>query len=131
LTYLQAGDNLYLVRLGSVQEAVRPVSGFGAATPGPEPERPDTDGRDHMTNPTTEQARAAIEEELPELRKVTISMPAWMLDDLRKRARQRGITVTELMRRAVSLERMLFADPENEVILRDRTTGKETSIRLI
>jgi hypothetical protein len=84
-----------------------------------------------MTNPTTEQARAAIEEELPELRKVTISMPDWMLDDLRKRARQRGITVTELMRRAVSLERMLFANPENEVILRDRTTGKETSIRLI
>jgi Ribbon-helix-helix protein, copG family len=74
---------------------------------------------------------AAINEELPELRKVTISMPAWMLDDLRKRARQRGITVTELMRRAVSLERMLFAEPENEIILRDQTTGKETSIRLI
>jgi hypothetical protein len=84
-----------------------------------------------MTNPTTEEARAAIDEELPELRKVTISMPAWMLEDLRKRARQRGITVTELMRRAVSLERMLFASSENEVILRDRTTGKETSIRLI
>jgi Ribbon-helix-helix protein, copG family len=84
-----------------------------------------------MTNPTTEEARAAIDEELPELRKVTISMPVWMLEDLRKRARQRGITVTELMRRAVSLERMLFASSENEVILRDRTTGKETSIRLI
>jgi hypothetical protein len=131
LTYLQARDNLYFIRLGSVQEAVTPVSGFGAAKPGPELERPDTDGRDHMTNPTTEQARAAIEEEPPELRKVTISMPAWMLDDLRKRARQRGITVTELMRRAVSLERMLFANPHNEVILRDETTGKETSIRLI
>jgi Ribbon-helix-helix protein, copG family len=84
-----------------------------------------------MTNTTTEEARAAAEEELPELRKVTISMPDWMLEDLRKRARQRGITVTELMRRAVSLERMLFSDPDQEVILRDRTNGKETSIRLI
>jgi Ribbon-helix-helix protein, copG family len=131
LTYLEVGEYLYLVRRGNVQEAVTRVSGFDAAKPGPEPERPETDGRDHMTNPTTEQARAAIEEEVPELRKVTISMPAWMLDDLRKRARQRGITVTELMRRAVSLERMLFTNPENEVILRDQTTGKETSIRLI
>jgi hypothetical protein len=84
-----------------------------------------------MTNTTTEEARAAVEEAPPELRKVTISMPDWMLDDLRKRARQRGITVTELMRRAVSLERMLFANQENEVILRDRTTGKETAIRML
>lgn len=84
-----------------------------------------------MPNTTTEEARAAVEEEPPELRKVTISMPEWMLDDLRKRARHRGITVTELMRRAVSLERMLFANQENEVILRDRTTGKETAIRMI
>jgi hypothetical protein len=85
-----------------------------------------------MPNPTTtEEARAAVEEEPPELRKVTISMPDWMLDDLRKRARQRGITVTELMRRAVSLERMLFANQDNEVILRDTTTGKETAIRMI
>jgi hypothetical protein len=85
-----------------------------------------------MPNPTTtEEARAAVEEAPPELRKVTISMPDWMLDDLRKRARQRGITVTELMRRAVSLERMLFANQDNEVILRDTTTGKETAIRMI
>ncbi|MGH9228666.1 MAG: ribbon-helix-helix protein, CopG family [Acidimicrobiales bacterium] len=84
-----------------------------------------------MTNTTTEEARAAVEEAPPELRKVTISMPDWMLDDLRKRARQRGITVTELMRRAVSLERMLFANQDNEVILRDRTTGKDTAIRMI
>lgn len=131
MTYLQAGYNLYLIRLGSVQEAGYTCQWLRRGDARPEPERPDTDGRDHMTNPTTQEARAAIEEELPELRKVTISMPAWMLDDLRKRARQRGITVTELMRRAVSLERMLFANPENEVILRDQTTGKETSIRLI
>jgi Ribbon-helix-helix protein, copG family len=84
-----------------------------------------------MTKTTTEEARAAVEEAPPELRKVTISMPEWMLDDLRKRARQRGITVTELMRRAVSLERMLFANQDNEVILRDTTTGKDTAIRMI
>jgi hypothetical protein len=35
------------------------------------------------------------------------------------------------MRRAVSLERMLFANQDNEVILRDTTTGKETAIRMI
>jgi hypothetical protein len=84
-----------------------------------------------MTDTTTQEVDGAVEEELPELRKVTISMPESMLADLRKRARQRGITVTELMRRAVSLERMLFSNPEQEVILRDRTTGKETSIRMI
>jgi hypothetical protein len=103
------------------------VSGYDARTRS----RGTRDGRDNMTNPTTQEARAAVEEELPELRKVTISMPGWMLDDLRKRARQRGITVTELIRRGVSLERMLFADQDNEVILRDRTTGKETSVRMI
>ena len=66
-----------------------------------------------------------------ELRKVTISMPDWMLEDLRDRARRRGVTVTELIRRAVSLERMLFEDPDSEVLLRNRKTGKEVAIRVL
>jgi len=45
-----------------------------------------------------------------DLKRVTITMPEWMLEDLRRRAKVRGITVTELMRRAVSRDRMLSSD---------------------
>src|SRR5688572_8257650 len=56
-----------------------------------------------------------------EFTKVTISMPRWMHDDLRKRARRRGISVTELMRRAVALDAVVFdpAHPTREIVLRD------------
>jgi hypothetical protein len=56
-----------------------------------------------------------------EFTKVTISMPRWMHDDLRRRARRRGISVTELMRRAVALDAVVF-DPDHptrEIVLRD------------
>lgn len=65
-----------------------------------------------------------------EMRKVTISMPSTLLDDLRKRASLRGVTVTELMRRAVVIEKLLFDDPETEVVLR-RPGGREEVVRLI
>ncbi|HEX3426279.1 MAG TPA: ribbon-helix-helix domain-containing protein [Acidimicrobiales bacterium] len=52
------------------------------------------------------------------MRKVTISMPEEMHAKLRRQARKRGITVTELMRRAVSLYELLFEDPANEVLLK-------------
>ncbi|HEX3426277.1 MAG TPA: ribbon-helix-helix domain-containing protein [Acidimicrobiales bacterium] len=52
------------------------------------------------------------------MRKVTISMPEEMHAKLRRQARRRGITVTELMRRAVSLYEVLFDDPQNEVLLK-------------
>lgn len=86
-----------------------------------------------MTTPASA-ARQQVDEEEDldlELTKVTISMPKWMLDDLRRRARQRGITVTELIRRGVSLEKMLFEDPQQEVILRHQETGKEVAIRIL
>lgn len=70
-------------------------------------------------------------EDALELRKITITMPEAMLDELRSRARRRGVTVTELIRRAVAIERMLFDESDSEVILRDRETGKETAIRLV
>jgi hypothetical protein len=56
-----------------------------------------------------------------EFTKVTISMPRWMHEDLRRRARRRGISVTELMRRAVALDAVIFdpAHPTREIILRD------------
>jgi Ribbon-helix-helix protein, copG family len=56
-----------------------------------------------------------------EFTKVTISMPRWMHDDLRRRARRRGISVTELMRRAVALDAVVFdpAHPTREIVLRD------------
>lgn len=66
-----------------------------------------------------------------ELTKLTISMPKWMLAELRDRARKRGVTVTELIRRAVSLEKLLFEDPEQEVLLRHEKTGKEVAIKVL
>lgn len=82
-----------------------------------------------MNPPSTRQLTG--NEDMPELRKVTISMPDWMLEELRHRARRRGVTVTELIRRAVSLERMLFEDPSCEVVLRNDATGKEVVIRVL
>jgi hypothetical protein len=76
-------------------------------------------------------ARQQVDEDEFELTKITISMPKWMLADLRQRARQRGVTVTELIRRAVSLEKMLFEDPQQEVLLRHEETGKEVAIRVL
>lgn len=82
--------------------------------------------------PRAKSAKPTVEEdEQVELKKITISMPDWMLDELRWRARQRGITVTELIRRAVSLEKMLFKDPESEVVVRNQDTGKEVVIRIL
>lgn len=57
-------------------------------------------------------------DETDEMRKVTITMPKWMHDDLRQRARRRGITVTELMRRSVALDRVLHEDPDNQILIR-------------
>ena len=62
-----------------------------------------------------------------EFTKVTISMPRWMHEDLRRRARRRGISVTELMRRAVALDAVVF-DPDHptrEIVLRDGDTATE------
>ena len=62
-----------------------------------------------------------------EFTKVTISMPRWMHEDLRRRARRRGISVTELMRRAVALDAVVF-DPDHptrEIVLRDGDAATE------
>lgn len=61
-----------------------------------------------------------------EFTKITIAMPKWMHNELRQRARRRGISVTELMRRAVALDAVVF-DPEHpkrEVILREDSTER-------
>jgi hypothetical protein len=87
-----------------------------------------------VTTMTTRRAHAkqsVDDEELSELTKVTISMQKGVLEDLRARARQRGVTITELIRRAVALEKMLFEDPEQEVLLRHQKTGKEVAIRVL
>lgn len=46
-----------------------------------------------------------------------IRMTEWLLEDLRQRAEQRGVTVTELIRQDVALARLLFEDPGNRVML--------------
>jgi hypothetical protein len=62
--------------------------------------------------------------------KLTISMRTPMLHELRQRARAQGMTVTALIRRAVSLERMLDEEPAHEVVLRHRETGEETVLKV-
>jgi len=41
------------------------------------------------------------------VKRVSIAMPDWMFDDLAARAHARGVSVTEHIRRAVSLDRLL------------------------
>jgi hypothetical protein len=38
---------------------------------------------------------------------IFIRMPRWMLDDMRARAKRRGTTVTEMLRTAVSQDRLI------------------------
>lgn len=65
-----------------------------------------------------------------ELVKLTISIQRGMLDELRDRARREGVTVTSLIRRAVQVERMVTA-PDQELVLRDTTTGDEVVVRFV
>ena len=61
---------------------------------------------------------------------MTINMPTELHTELRARATRRGITVTELLRRAVALEGVLFEDgTDAEVII--RRGGMEQTLRLI
>lgn len=67
----------------------------------------------------TDSGQAGCAEDSPDdLKTVVIQMPEWMLDDLRQRAEQRGVTVTELIRRAVAFERRVFDRPDNLVAVR-------------
>jgi Ribbon-helix-helix protein, copG family len=70
-------------------------------------------------------------DDVPELRKVTVTIPDTTLEDLRIRARRRGISVTDLIRRAISIERTLAEDPDAEIVLRNQKTGKEVVVRLL
>lgn len=56
--------------------------------------------------------------------KVTINMPVVMHDEMKARARSRGMSVTELMRRAVALDKLVFEYQERgwELVLRDPDT---------
>lgn len=67
-----------------------------------------------------------------DIRTITIKLPEWMLDELTAKAKERGdISVTELIRRAVSLERMLFEEPDSVVTMANERLGTETRIRLL
>jgi hypothetical protein len=41
------------------------------------------------------------------MKTITIKLPAWMLAELRERAELQGVEVTELIRRGVSLDRLV------------------------
>lgn len=64
-------------------------------------------------------------------RRLSLNLPAWMLEDLQIRSRDQGMTVTELVRRAISLERTLLSDPENQVVVRNPRTDKETVLTVL
>lgn len=64
-----------------------------------------------------------------EMAAIAIQLPGWMLNELREVAEARGCTVTEHIRRCVSLERVLFLDPKNRLTLH-RTNGTELTVTL-
>lgn len=41
------------------------------------------------------------------MKRIVIDLPDWMLADLRERAEMQGVDVTELIRRGVSLDRLV------------------------
>lgn len=57
--------------------------------------------------------------------KVTVNVPIQMWGDLRKRAASQGLKASDLLRRAIRIERLLFEEPDNEVIIRNARLGKE------
>jgi hypothetical protein len=76
------------------------------------------------TDPDTPTATA------PTMTKVTINMPTQLHEELRQRAHSRGISVTELMRRAVALDKLVFEE-HAEVFLRDPETGQKQLLRVL
>lgn len=66
-----------------------------------------------------------------DVRTVTLKMPEWMLSELTAKADERGITVTELIRRAVSLERMLFEEADSVVTMRNERLGTDVRVTLL
>jgi hypothetical protein len=66
-----------------------------------------------------------------DLRKVTITMPQPMLEELRDRAKERSISVTELIRRAVALAKFLTEDPDTELFLRRPGSDRETLLKVL
>lgn len=62
---------------------------------------------------------------------VTITMPVSMHEQMRTRARRWGMSVTEVMGRAVALDEALYGSPDREIVLRDRQAGTETIVRPI
>lgn len=69
------------------------------------------------------------DEVIIEMTKVTINMPVTLHAELRERANKRGITVTELMRRAVALDKRIYEahDTGAEVVIK-HPSGKETEL---
>jgi hypothetical protein len=65
------------------------------------------------------------------LRRVNLNLPNWMVADLQSRAKREGTTITELIRRAVSLERTLLSDPDNIVVVRSRSTERESILTVL
>jgi hypothetical protein len=90
---------------------------FGRATP----TSTDTDMTNKKESPMAGQEEGALNGGEVEFTKVTISMPKTMHEELRRRARRRGISVTELMRRAVALDAVVFDPnhPDRKIILKD------------
>ncbi len=64
------------------------------------------------------------------MKRIVIDMPDWMLADLRERAELQGVDVTELIRRGVSLDRLVrdYVAEGRVVTIRQGTDDPEPSV---
>ena len=77
---------------------------------------------------TSDVAEAGAANAPREMTKVTINMPVKLHRELQQRAHQRGISVTELLRRAVALDKLVFEDGAKVTIKED---GQEKVLHLL
>jgi hypothetical protein len=60
-----------------------------------------------------------------EYKKLTINVAPELHEELQKMAEERGITVTELIRRAVALEKFIYDNRDSELLLKDGDKVRE------
>jgi hypothetical protein len=56
---------------------------------------------------------------LPEYKKLTINVAPELHEELQRMADERGITITELIRRAVALDKFIYENRDAELLLKE------------
>lgn len=65
-----------------------------------------------------------------DLASIAIRLPRWMLEDLRKDAEGQGTTVSEHIRRCVSLWKHLYGEDPRTRVVATRSDGRAVRVRL-